>query len=360
MQIHHVSGDYRKQRLPIFLNGFVLVIGLAFSTLSVAEYQDPIDLVAQKTDAAKHSLLLDIAQAGERLVAVGERGHILFSDDAGHNWQQADVPTRAHLNALTFIDANRGWAVGEDAVILHTGDGGLHWQRQFDDRDAEQKGPLLDVMFINPDEGVAVGVFNKIYRTQDGGNSWQPAPDSIDNLDEWHLMAMASSRPDQSQKPSTKTASKQQDGAIYIGSEMGLMFRSIDGGQSFQPLQTDHDGSFHGILARQDSSSGSEGVDQLVLVGVGGVVYTSLDSGQNWNLLAADTDAGLAGGAWLPDGRALIVGADGVILILSQDLQSVTKHQTDNGMPLSSVLAASQEEIVVVGLGGVQTMPLPR
>lgn len=353
MLMDHFSATFHKSQ---WLSAVVLNLGLLFSTLAVAEYQDPIDLPVQKTDAAVQSLLLDVAQAGERLVAVGERGHILFSDDTGRSWQQADVPTRSHLNALTFIDANRGWAVGEDAVILHTADGGRHWQRQFDHRDAEQKGPLLDVTFITPDQGLAVGVFNKIYRTLDGGNNWESVPDSIDNLDEWHLIAMASTYVAGSQKtPSSQTVSP-NNGALYISSEMGLIFRSTDGGQSFQPMQTDHDGSFHSVLARQ----GSDGIDQLVLVGVGGVLYTSLDGGQNWNLLPTDTGAGLAGGTWLADGRALIVGANGVMLMLSQDLQSVTKHQTDNGMPLSSVLAGSGQEIIVVGLGGVQTLSMPR
>ena len=38
---------------------------------------------AMHLDKAASSLLLDIAVAGERLVAVGERGHILYSEDGG-------------------------------------------------------------------------------------------------------------------------------------------------------------------------------------------------------------------------------------------------------------------------------------
>ena len=47
---------------------------------------------------AVESLLLDVAHAGARLVAVGDRGHILYSDDNGASWAQAKVPTRCFLS----------------------------------------------------------------------------------------------------------------------------------------------------------------------------------------------------------------------------------------------------------------------
>lgn len=73
---------------------------------------------------AKHSLLVDVAKAGTRLVAVGERGHILFSDDDGAQWQQAKVPSRVLLTSVYFSDDKHGWAVGHDATILASTDGG--------------------------------------------------------------------------------------------------------------------------------------------------------------------------------------------------------------------------------------------
>ena len=48
---------------------------------------------------ALRSTLLDVASAGQRLVAVGERGHVLLSDDQGKTWRQArTVPTRTHAD----------------------------------------------------------------------------------------------------------------------------------------------------------------------------------------------------------------------------------------------------------------------
>ena len=124
------------------------LMGLLLSVSVFAEttvYQDLIDMPAIQLEASRYALTLDVTRAGPRLVTVGERGHILYSDDEGDTWTQAKVNSRAHLNAVYFADELNGWVVGEDAVILHSTDGGETWQKQFDARDAEIQGPLLDV-----------------------------------------------------------------------------------------------------------------------------------------------------------------------------------------------------------------------
>lgn len=325
------------------LAGAVLGCSLVIAqTSAMAEYRDAINLSSLKVASAQTSLTLDITQAGDRLVSVGERGHVLTSDDGGQSWSQADVPTRMQLNASQFVSASTGFAVGEDEIIIKTTDAGTSWTQQHHGREAEQPGPLLDLLFTDANNGYAVGVFNKLMRTHDAGATWHNWQAHIDNLDEWHLIAMA--------------ATGEHSDTLYITSEMGLLFRSTDGGEHFESLQTDHDGSFHGILARRNAS----GVDQLVLLGVGGILYTSLDGGESWQELETGTEAGLAGATWLDDGSALIVGADGVVLVLNATLNQVSKHQTDSGLPLSGVLALNGSEAWVVGMGGIDRFELPQ
>ncbi len=305
---------------------------LATAKTASAEYQDPLDAPALMKPSSAQSLLIDIEQIGDRLIAVGERGHILISDDQGQSWTQQSSPTRAHLTAVDFTDDNNGWAVGADSLILHTKDGGQSWTKQYDERDADFKGPLLDLYFTSPTEGFAVGVYNRFMRTEDGGQTWEDARDRVDNLDEWHLIAVGNT-----------------SDRIYITSEMGLLFVSEDGGESFAPLQTDHFGSFHGILAREDDS----GVDQLVLFGVGGILYTTLDDGETWNLIETNTTAGLSGGTWLADESVMLVGADGVILRGSADLSQWTTEYLDSGLPLTNIIEINDKK-VVTGLLGSQ------
>ncbi len=51
-------------------------------------------------------------KAGNRLVAVGERGIVLLSDDAGLNWKQVDVPVSVTLTGVQFVSPMKGWAIG--------------------------------------------------------------------------------------------------------------------------------------------------------------------------------------------------------------------------------------------------------
>ena len=102
------------------------LIGVLSATavmLPVQAAQSADTVYSIQSTKAQHGLMLDVAQAGARLVAVGDRGHILYSDDQGQNWTQAKVPTRQLLTAVYFVDATHGWAVGHDAQILMSSPG---------------------------------------------------------------------------------------------------------------------------------------------------------------------------------------------------------------------------------------------
>jgi len=314
--------------------GFAIFLAMVnFSPVVNAQYQDPLETSAVNMPMAKYSLLLDITRAGKRLLAVGERGHILYSNDSGLNWQQANVPVQTQLNALSFVDQYHGWAVGEDAVILHTQDGGLTWNKQFDDRDGDALGPLMDVLFLNKKVGMAVGVFNKMYRTTDGGNNWQPWMSHVDNEDEWHLFSIA--------------ATSQQD--IYIASEAGLIFYSNDGGVNFKAWQTDHYGTFHGLLTRRNFLD----KEQLIIFGVGGKLFVSTDGKENIKEMNTGSQTGLSAGTWLKDGSALLVGGEGVLLKSDTALKTWKLSTVPTGLPLSGVVKIPGAN-VYVGMGGIQ------
>ena len=94
----------------------VLALGLGVWADSVQAAA--ADEYSNESAKASQSLLLDATHAGKRLVVVGDRGHILFSDDQGRTWTQARVPTRQLLTAVFFLDDKRGWAVGHDALVV--------------------------------------------------------------------------------------------------------------------------------------------------------------------------------------------------------------------------------------------------
>ena len=69
------------------------------------------------TPKALQGAMLAVGAAGTRLVAAGERGIVLYSDDAGKSWRQAAVPVSVSLTALQFVDGKNGWAVGHQGVV---------------------------------------------------------------------------------------------------------------------------------------------------------------------------------------------------------------------------------------------------
>lgn len=197
-------GLLKKFELALLLPLLALVPGGAHA----ASYVDVLDLPSAPSALSVRSPLVGITRAGERLVSVGQRGHILYSDDAGKQWTQASVPLSSDLSAVYFPSATQGWAVGNDGVVLHSSDAGVTWRKQLDGRQigdllikhytalaiaepgneqwpllvAEGQRlaaegadkPLLDVWFANDRLGYVVGVFNLILRTEDGGRSWTP------------------------------------------------------------------------------------------------------------------------------------------------------------------------------------------
>ena len=163
---------------------------------------------AVEAPLAIESLLLDGAAVGSRLVVVGERGHILVSADDGASWTQARVPTRVLLTAVHMHDERTGWAVGHDAVILRTGDGGETWTLVH--QAPEEELPLLDIWFRDEHAGYAVGAYGYFLVTEDGGDTWTSRAVSEDDF---HLNALVpvTARDPGSQRPRSQR--------LYIAAE---------------------------------------------------------------------------------------------------------------------------------------------
>jgi photosystem II stability/assembly factor-like uncharacterized protein len=337
---------------------------------------------------ASESLLLDAIRVGDRLVVAGEHGHILYSDDDGLSWTQAEVPTRQMITAIHFPSAQRGWAVGHDGLILASVDGGEHWTLQrdgladqeginrerlrlaqrdleharealsqaattearailseeFDEReldlmDAEDilqepvnAPPLLDVYFIDELHGVAVGAFNTLLRTSDGGISWLPESRRLDNPDEYHLNAITGNR----------------DGRLWIAAEGGLLFRSEDTGKNWQHLNNPYHGSWFGILHSPTTES-------LLVFGLRGNVFRSEDAGDSWQPVASVTDRTLAGGTFIGGDYAVLVGGVGTLLLSDDGGRTFRDLSSGTRLHLSAA-ASSGDRTFMVGQGGIHSI----
>jgi photosystem II stability/assembly factor-like uncharacterized protein len=275
---------------------------------------------------AARSLLLDGAARGGRIVAVGERGHALVSTDGGGSWTQAEMPTRAMLTGVWMHDQSLGWAVGHDESILRTRDGGVTWETQHVEPDAER--PLLDVWFRDAEHGVAVGAYGALLVTGDGGATWSERP--IGEAD-FHLNQIAAAG----------------DGRLYLAAEAGHLYRSGDGGATWTALESPYGGSYFGILPLADGG--------LLAFGLRGHLFRSEDGGGSWTRIETATEATLMSGAELAGGRVVICGLAGTVLTSEDGGRSFRSRALEDRRGCVAVVPAGGQALLL-GEGGARRL----
>lgn len=228
------------------------------------------------------------ALAGKRIVAVGDYGLVILSDDTRKFRQATTVPTRAPLTSVYFVDDKQGWAAGHDGTILHTTDGGENWLLSREERGKERV--LLSVWFENAMHGLAVGQFGLALETRDGGRSWHERRLVDGEAGEIHLLQIVPAR----------------GGLLFVAAEAGGIFRSEDNGATWRLIQTDNKGSFWTGLALRDGS--------LLMAGLRGHLYRSVDLGLSWRAIASGTKQSLTAIVQRSDDSVHIVGVGGVSL----------------------------------------------
>ena len=341
-----------KSRLGI---GAAMLVGLLSMPAMGAEFADPLDRMASASPLAAHNLLNGLSRAGERIVAVGQRGHILVSGDVGKSWAQATVPVSSDLVAVHFVSATKGWAVGHDGVVLASKDGGATWTRQFDGRSAGRQmaaayakgdpalaaaaqrfadqgpdNPFLDVWFADENTGFVVGAFNLIFRTDDGGKSWQPWFDRTDNPNFFNLYAIRKIGDD-----------------LYIAGEQGLLLKLDSQAGRFRAIATPYKGSYFGITGKRGA---------LIVHGLRGNVYRSGDGGVSWAKVETGLQQAIVASTVADDGRILLATSGGVLLVSTDDGISFKRLALERTMPAFAVLAAGKDAVIVAGQRGVRVL----
>ncbi len=312
-----------------------------------ADPQDAANLPAQIEPLASSSLLLDLAVAGKRLVAVGERGHVLLSDDQGVTWRQAkSVPTRVMLTAVYFVDGEHGWAVGHDETILNSVDGGETWTRSHFAPEAQQ--PLLDLWFANRVSGIAVGAYGAYFTTNDGGRTWSGA-----------RFAPARTPPNAGAAPPAEEELPPDyhlnrivgvGSRLYVAAEGGQLYRSDDRGANWRALPSPYEGSFFGLVPIR-----GEG---LLVFGLRGNLFRSADAGETWHKIESGTTAMLTDGVAVNDLRVVIGGLTGVLLVSGDAGETFRLTQQEDRKGVSAVLPGPAGAVIVAGEGGVRTIRL--
>ena len=113
--------------------------------------------------------------------AVGDDATLVATADGGTTWtvQAPPAGVAAHLRGVCFADQNHGWAVGDGGTILATANGGAAWAKQAPPAGTAPR--LRSVHFVSANQGWAVGDGATILTTANGGAKWdaQTAPAGV-------------------------------------------------------------------------------------------------------------------------------------------------------------------------------------
>ncbi|MFJ2363490.1 WD40/YVTN/BNR-like repeat-containing protein [Pseudomonas sp. NPDC087697] len=330
------------------------IVTVLFSTAVMAQ-TDGLPVQPSITSAmATHSVMLSVARAGQRLVAVGERGFIIVSDDNGDTWKQVSSPVSVTLVKVRFIDDGEGWAVGHAGVVLHTRDGGLTWSKQLDGvqaadielqeakrSDDAQKiaqaqqlvddgpdKPLLDLFFLDAKNGWVVGAYGLAFVTHDGGLSWQSIRSRIDNPSGLHLYAIERVGAD-----------------LFVAGEQGTLLRSSNEGQTFESLASPYEGTTFGLQATHSGS--------ILAFGLRGKAFESRDRGDTWQRLDTLQPVTLTSGLRLDDGSVLLADESGRVLRFANDDTKAAVLQITQPGYFTGIAQAANGNLIISSARGM-------
>ncbi|HSW07315.1 WD40/YVTN/BNR-like repeat-containing protein [Aquabacterium sp.] len=320
-----------RSRLVAALVGVSLVSLALRSPVFAAEATKPAALVPAAEPASKaaglvpavrvahatQATMLAATRAGARIVAVGDHGVVLLSDDGGKSFRQAQqVPVDVTLTAVSFADAQQGWAVGHAGVVLHTADGGETWALQRSDLQNDR--PLFAVKFFDAKRGVAVGLWSLVLVTDDGGVTWQtvqpPVPEGAKKAD-LNLLGLFTDA----------------QGRVYATAERGMLARSDDQGRSWTYLRSGYAGSFWTGLGLADGT--------LLAAGLRGSLYCSSDEGRSWTRIETNSKSSITALAQVGS-EVIAVGLDGLVL-----------RSTDGGASFKTELRADRVSLTALSTG---------
>ena len=213
---------------------------------------------------------------------VGESATILHTNDGGKHWETQLTPAIYELTNVEFMNLSDGWAVGEAGTIVRTTDSGKTWEFQV----SGTAFRLEDLAFVNPVRVWAVGWLGAMVFTADGGVTWEQLPE-LTNNNLFSIEAVDESN-------------------IWIVGQYGTIIHSEDAGASWK---------FQGsnvAVDLYDTSfiNASEGWS----VGGGGTILHTADAGKTWQLRDSHLNIDLHDVYFSNSTHGWVVGENGFVM----------------------------------------------
>jgi photosystem II stability/assembly factor-like uncharacterized protein len=336
--------------------------GRAWALDMPAELAQP----AVMAPAAAFGLFNNIAAAGTRLVAVGERGRILLSADAGHSWRQAPVPVSSNLVTVRFATPSLGWAVGQMGVILKTQDAGESWGLVLNGFQAanlmlaEAKAaapakaapddgtgqtllaaaqllvsfgacnPFLSLVVLSPSHILAFGAFGLALESFDAGETWRGIGARVQNPQGLHIYGAL-----------------QTGNTLVAAGEGGLLLHGPAEG-ALTAVTSPYQGSLFGLV--------SPAADNVLAFGLQGTLLQSADAGATWRSLPPVSANAALCGQVLQGGSIALGDASGNLLVSRNTGASFTA--IPGTLPVTAMAQAPDGALILGSPAGLRRVAL--
>ena len=359
-------------KLREVLLALLLVVTVAPWSASNAARYDVLELPAVPSALATKSLIFTVRKFDQRYFATGHHGHILYSDDGGDTWTQAQVPVRSSILDIDFPTPELGWAVGHEGVILHSSDGGKTWVKQYDGIRYGEEGkvfyeemaaadpndtlfpylveemefaigqgadkPLFKVGFHSPTDGHVLGAYGMILRTTDGGKNWRHVLHNMENDSFYHIFDFAP---------------LPQAGKFFLSGEAGLLMVgdvNLETGRQIHSVPWE--GSFFTSSATADGN--------IIMGGLRGRMFRTEDVGETWTVVEKPPTSSIVDSTLLADGRLIAVSIGGQVLMSTDNGLSFARLPVTNGGRIYTVAEGPQGTLLVGGPAGIDKLSLPQ
>ncbi|MBD3236700.1 MAG: T9SS type A sorting domain-containing protein [Candidatus Eisenbacteria bacterium] len=167
-----VAGDFAYLADPTSTSGAVVVLHIAdpLAPVELSTFHPPGDV--SDLMAVDSLLYISDGDAGLRIV----ENHLFSVPGGGVGWQEQESGTGENLRRVHFVDAQTGWIVGDNGIVLRTLDGGEEWLPL----ESGTSEDLFGVYFVDANAGWICGREGVLRKTTDGGQSWDPQTISSD------------------------------------------------------------------------------------------------------------------------------------------------------------------------------------
>lgn len=350
---------------------------------------------------------VDVADP-DTVFAVGKGGTVIKSEDGGTSWQVQRTGVTQQLNDVEAVDPWTAWAVGDDGLILKTEDGGKSWINKAPSQGSPTCSPCFAAVeaYDRYTVWVAPGMNpcaltnpTQLMRSTDGGNNWTGFNisfndpyvyatvmiDDIGIVDEDSIWVVGKycyretwwkkeykehsiiARTDDGGKTWVRqnpvfgvelySISVVNSRVAWAVGREGLLFRTTDGGTSWQYKQT---GGYDWVAIEAFSET------LAYILTWNGTVYRTTDGGVTWIQIQA-LRSGNGDIAAFDESRFCVVGECGALYRLSNQGQTVEMLNTNvfsvtdiSAVDATTAWACGNDVVLRTTDGGDTWMPIKR